>query len=523
MKVLWLHHFEDYWNHSLKEFDTNFEKELLKVMNYLEHEEFNKVLITRFMENKEGDCHLPLINFCNSKNIRIEFKEYGYGFRNDNNEYKKKDYGKEWIYGNRQEHTEKDVLPIEEFQKELKNHEVYLGGAFENECLNDVESIMKHLEINYIKINELCVGTYAQYSFFTTPNEKVINFLTENQIYKNSIEKEYEKDPIYILQKEKKLKELLADTDNTLLSYLELSYNIGEFDISENTYQYIYELIESNIEIADRNIPEEYIENIINNIEEDFNLYGYEEVEDLIIDNPELYKEIIESLKSRIEEEMENFNNLSNNEISVEDFKSVSSHLFSQLLDNINKDSDLLIHIVNKKTNVSLNGTYYHGTYFQIENINDIEENIFLELDLNCTNLNANYVTDEILDAEWFVDYHRNKNEGIPVIFEIDIDMKKIYKIDIQKENIIINGNEYSITGDRELYFEELKSKGYEGCLIENNYNNGGHDIAIFEDLRTNRIKLMLNNKWTDFMVLEEVEDFLRKNIENKRKSKLSL
>ena len=179
MKVLWLHHFEDYWNHSLKEFDTNFEKELLKIMNYLEYSDIDKVLVTRFMENKEGDCHLPLINFCNSKNIRIEFKEYGYGFRNDNNEYKTKDYGKEWIYGNRQEHTEKDVLPIEEFQKELKNHEVYLGGAFENECLNDVESIMKHLEINYIKINELCVGTYAQYSFFTTPNEKVINFLKD--------------------------------------------------------------------------------------------------------------------------------------------------------------------------------------------------------------------------------------------------------------------------------------------------------------------------------------------------------
>lgn len=523
MKILWLHHFEDYWNSSLKEFDTNFNKELLKVMNYLENEKIDKVLITRFTENKESDCHYPLISFCNFKNIRIEFKEYGYGFRNDNNEYKKKDLGKDWIYGNREEHTEKDILPIAEFQKELKNNEVYLGGAFENECLNDVETIMEHLNINYKKIQELCVGTYAQYSFFNTPNEKVINFLIENEVYSNNIEDEYKKDPIYILEKEKKLKDLINDADQTVLYYLQLSYENGDLDISEDSYQYVSELIESNIELADQEAPEEYLENIMNNIEEDYNLYAYEDFEDLIIDNPELYKEIIEALKCKIEEEIENFNNLSNNEINIEDFKNVSSNLYSQLLDNINKDSDLLISIVSKKTNVSLNGTYYHGTYFQIENVNDIEENIFLELDLSCTNLNANYVTDEILDAEWFVDYHRNKNEGIPVIFEIEIDLNKIYKINKQKENIIINGNEYSIKGNREEYFEELKEKGYNGCLIENNYNNGGHDIALFENLTPSRVKLMLNNKWTDVMDLEEVENYLINNIGNKRKNKLNI
>lgn len=523
MKILWLHHFEDYWNHSLKEFDTNFEKELLKVMNYLENKDIGKVLVTRFLENEESECHYPLIRFCNAKNIRIEFKEYGYGFKNNNEEYKKEDYGTEWIYGNRADHDETDVLPIEEFQRELKNYEVYLGGAFENECLNDVETIMKHLNIDYTKIQELCVGTYAEYSFFNTPNEQVINFLIANDVYRKQIEEEYEKDPIYVLQKEKKLKELIDNTDITIIPYLEISYNNGELDISQETYEYVIQLIESNIELADKDIPEDYIENIINNIEEDFCLYNYENVEDLIIDNPNLYKEVIDALKDKIESEIEIFNKLSNNELNIQDFKSLSSDLFGQLLDNIEKDSDLLINIVNKKMNVHLNGTYYHGTYFNIDNINDIEENMFLELDLNCTNLNANYVTDEILDAEWFIDYHRNKNEGIPVIFELELDIKKIYKINTNNENIIINQNSYSIKGDRELYFEELKEKGYNGCLIENNYNNGGHDIALFEDLKPNRIKLMINNQWSDFIDLEFVEDFLIKNLGNKRKIKLNI
>lgn len=522
MNILWLHHFEDDWNYSMKEFNTNYEKELIKILNYLENENIDKVLVTRFLKNKSGDCHEFLIAFCQIKGIQIEFKEYGYGFRNDDNQYKKKDFGKSWIYGNRSGHDENDILIIEDFQRELKNHTIFLGGAFENECLNDVETVMNHLNINYTKIPELCVGTYADYSFFNTPNEKVMNFLNSNGIFEEDIQEEFQKDPITVLEKEKKLNEFLKDTDRTLFFSLELSYQNEQLNISDSTYEYIKDLIENNIELADSNIPEEYILKIIDDIYEEYTLSDYEDIEDLIFDDPELYKNIISHMKELIPNFIENFNELSNNQITITDIKDISnSDIFNELLDHIEKNQDLVINILKRKKTSALEGTYYHGTFFNIESIADIEENSFFELDLENTNLNANYITDEIIDAEDFIDYHRNKNEGIGVVFEFNLNINNIYKLDNSKKDIVLSGQTYSVVDDRMEYFEQLRMKNFNGCLLENNYNNGGHDIALFQNITPEKVKFQINDEWTDFMDIDLAVDFLENTFKNKRKKKL--
>lgn len=57
--------------------------------------------------------------------------------------------------------------------------------------------------------------------------------------------------------------------------------------------------------------------------------------------------------------------------------------------------------------------------------------------------------------------------------------------------------------------------------MVENNYPdlNGGDDIALFnEDLINNNlteVKLLINNKWTDYMKPEEAVDLYEKERKN--------
>lgn len=189
MAVLLAHHLEEYWDESLRNYNTSFDEEIEKVCDFIKHSgvEVNKIIVTSFENNEWDDGHFPLISLAESLNIPIEHEVYGYAMtRILDDEESMKRYPKEkenitWCYGERDYHdregNEQDVLDIEDWIKELRGNDVVLIGAFEGECLNDMETILNNQEISYHKVDELCVGTGQIYII---QEETIVDELFEN-------------------------------------------------------------------------------------------------------------------------------------------------------------------------------------------------------------------------------------------------------------------------------------------------------------------------------------------------------
>jgi hypothetical protein len=191
MKTLFLHHFEEYWSVGLAKFGTTFDEELLKVMDYLHHENIDKIIITRFEHDNFGIEHEPLLALCHEKGIIAFCHEYGYAWERfpygeeDETPYKDQDLNKTWCQGQRDHHTENDVLEIHEWMHDLKNDQISLGGAFEDECISDIKAVFEALNIKYECVDGLIVGDCKSYQFKShSPNDlecHISNFLYDVQ------------------------------------------------------------------------------------------------------------------------------------------------------------------------------------------------------------------------------------------------------------------------------------------------------------------------------------------------------
>lgn len=170
--VLWLHHFHEYWSSGLEKEGTNFENEMSKVMDFVKHNDLDRIIITMYEENKLQPEHSQLVEYCQNNGIEIDSYEYNYAWYRDEDSaeeiYQEEKFGKTWIYGTRDYHDgDCDVLEIEEWQHALKNNEdkVILGGAFARECLDDANTVLKHLEVDYEENQALCVGYGVEYKY----------------------------------------------------------------------------------------------------------------------------------------------------------------------------------------------------------------------------------------------------------------------------------------------------------------------------------------------------------------------
>jgi hypothetical protein len=178
-KVLWCHHFEPHWDESLRKYGTSFCEVQNEIISHLTKNNYDRVVVTMFEGSYPNQYFYPnlsgahlehseFIEFLDANSIEVEFIEYGYGWYRDSELSEDSDISYplsgmdiDWILGQRDYHDgEKDILSIEGFQKDFKsnNDEVHLCGAFNGECLCDAESILEHLNINYEKIEHLCVG-----------------------------------------------------------------------------------------------------------------------------------------------------------------------------------------------------------------------------------------------------------------------------------------------------------------------------------------------------------------------------
>ena len=151
MKVLIIHHLEEIWKTGYKNAGTSFWSLEYKFGQFLENNSFDKVILTKF--------ELPSSKYFQSSNFINDYPniwqhinhchEYAYGWSAEELEK----YPEKFIKGG----CHSEAVLITDWMKEIKNDEVYISGAFEGECLEDLEVALNYLDINFKKIKELCI------------------------------------------------------------------------------------------------------------------------------------------------------------------------------------------------------------------------------------------------------------------------------------------------------------------------------------------------------------------------------
>ena len=89
--------------------------------------------------------------------------------------------GIDWCPGNRHYHDEDDFLMIEDWQRDLVGKNVILGGAFEDECINDIEQVLNTIGVNFERVDSLIIGSGVDYkpsldARFKKEFEDIINY-----------------------------------------------------------------------------------------------------------------------------------------------------------------------------------------------------------------------------------------------------------------------------------------------------------------------------------------------------------
>lgn len=557
MNVLILHHFSDYWSEGLSNYGTTFEQEMEKVLDYLEHEDINKVILPLFEQNELEDCHYPLAEFCRSNGIELDVYKYGYAWSKESDPqgevYTEENFNKTWCYGTREHHTEQDVIEIEQWQHDLKDADkVVVAGAFANECVSDLTAALEAIEVDYEEEEGLIVGTFTEYLFRGQTREEIKEEITEKlQQIENEvagkiefINEEYEEvisdleelhifDPDFMKNIEDKINEVFEEYEDVLESkdiregllsgYIEeIVDNVFIEHVQSEEYQeQPEEHIEKMVEVKIRKFEHSYDDFTEINSIQDFILEDERTAEDYFNELDTIYSELVEKYGK---EEIDNIHieSLSTNTITDDYW---NEYLIKNELLNI----EAISFLANKELEKKLEGTYYHGTKWKVDKEIETEEAAFISLDQDYGSLGAVYVSQEESVADWFVNYGKQDEIGIPVVFKFDnVEVNKIFDLNedrikeeyLNKKVFKYNGIPYDVNRDREYYFRELE-KEYNGVMVENNYPelNGGDDIALFNEGLINDnltgIKLLIKDKWTDYMKPEEAVELYEKERKN--------
>lgn len=169
MKVLIVHHLEPEWaTHYPKCHPQGWEFYDFSeaVANHIVKENYDQVILTQFTYTRLYDCaeYFPLYD-----KITVQY-EYGYGWdmndarldgRSFEGAYKQLDEmgyvigddGRTWARGG----AHSELVLIDDWMETLPKNNVHICGAFDGQCIEDLEKALEHLEIKYERIEELIV------------------------------------------------------------------------------------------------------------------------------------------------------------------------------------------------------------------------------------------------------------------------------------------------------------------------------------------------------------------------------
>lgn len=537
--ILWLHHVQDMWRDNVAQ-HINPEQYLDNIKDYIYSERNNLdfVILTSYENIRPDETQIEIISLLDHLNISYEHFEYGYNFtrdlsdRNQVEEYNNDNFNKTWCYGTRSHHRsegdEQDILLIDDWMREhFSGNNILLAGAFENECLLDAETILDVMQVDFEKINELSVGNGCEnYYESKLNNHEIISFFKHieaeisskiNEI-ENKLKEDIETIGYNISADTDDKVELLFSLDTKFKEYIEdkIEYFLQENDEILNIFDLtgfnVGQHIDLFYQVFNDNIETDWIDfRTFDNIEDNYDsFYIYSRHKD-VFDNVD-----INSIDS-IEEFWEQYGKEQGisiltaikNDLSVIDPYQVCINQFDFIIEELNEHTPQeLFTIFFDSTVDSVKGVHYHGTY--IEDINDIFD--FNILDTQFSDNNCTYLS----NSESVADNFANKEFGIAIVLKIDnFDMDKLFFIEENSQTFYIDGSEYSISDDREDYFEHLSRLGYNGCLIKNNYGTNESDLALFNNVDLDELdvtaKVFKNNEWSDYMSFNDLANSLNK------------
>jgi len=172
MNVLILHHFSSYWENGFNNEGTSFENEMGKVTDYIKNTNIDQVILPLFEGEETNYDHYKLVNICSERGIMLKVTEYGYNWRIPEDEEcylewsKENKEGVDWCKSTRDDAEEDNIVVIEDWQKELKYaNKVLVAGAFEGQCVRDLEDALTAINISYERVEGLIVGAHIDYEY----------------------------------------------------------------------------------------------------------------------------------------------------------------------------------------------------------------------------------------------------------------------------------------------------------------------------------------------------------------------
>lgn len=146
MRILIIHHLEPIWESGYKRFGTSFEEQAEKVVEHLQENTYDLVNLIRFEENKLSEEHYEAgLN----KYVDNVF-DYAYGWEAGSIDGKE---GVDWAIGG----IHSEIVLLEDWMRHLKGHEVDLCGAFDGECVEDIEIALEAVGVEYRRLEHLIV------------------------------------------------------------------------------------------------------------------------------------------------------------------------------------------------------------------------------------------------------------------------------------------------------------------------------------------------------------------------------
>jgi hypothetical protein len=150
MKVLIIHHLEPIWEPSYIRMGAgSFEAICWQFIEHLEENHYDKVILTQFEHWKPQNEHYltGIANFINP------WEEYAYGWDRDLWDDEHSIEGIDYAPGN----LHSETVRLDDWMRDLRNADVYISGAFDGECIDDLETALKFLNIPYKRVEELII------------------------------------------------------------------------------------------------------------------------------------------------------------------------------------------------------------------------------------------------------------------------------------------------------------------------------------------------------------------------------
>jgi len=123
-----------------------------RLISHLDRLEYTRIILTQFEDWKPEAFHdeIGLTPYI------CQWEEYGYGWCRemfDNDEQFIDNEGHTWVEGG--EHSE--IVLIDEWMHNLRGHTVSICGAFDGECIEDLEIALEGANVPFKRINDLII------------------------------------------------------------------------------------------------------------------------------------------------------------------------------------------------------------------------------------------------------------------------------------------------------------------------------------------------------------------------------